>query len=85
MSRIAFSRADQLGLDQRWAILMRSPRCCFCGVRASQSELWVFRRTSTGLPVPSHCDSACETCAVKHHLEVMLPAWADKEVGRGKP
>lgn len=85
ISRLAFSEINEIGLPQRWAVLMRSPRCSRCGATSKDTELWVFRRIPTGLPIPVNCSVTCLACAASHRLEILLPKWHPRESRRGKP
>lgn len=77
-----FETVDFISLQHRWAVLMRSPRCTFCDKSALESELIVYKRIATGLPIPSHCDTVCAACAAAQGVEVIRPLWNPKEMGR---
>ena len=85
MDRLGFMTVDEIGLPQRWSILMRSRSCYSCAVTAKIDELWIFRRIRTGLAIPANCSSTCVSCAKKNNLEILLPQWDQKELGRAKP
>lgn len=80
-----FSALDEITLAHRWSVLIRSRRCVKCGASPKETELWVYRRVKTGLPIPSNCSVACVPCATSHRLEVLLPKWSQREDVRGKP
>jgi hypothetical protein len=85
ISRLDFSDINEIGLAQRWAVLMRSSHCSKCGATSKDAELWIFRRIPTGLPIPVNCSVTCLACATSHHLEILLPKWQPRESKRGKP
>jgi hypothetical protein len=85
MDRLGFMRVNEISLAQRWSILMRSRSCHNCLITARNEELWIFRRIRTGLAIPANCSSTCVGCAKKNNLEILLPQWDQKELGRGKP
>jgi 5-methylcytosine-specific restriction endonuclease McrA len=72
-----------IGLKHRWSILMRGRLCEQCGSATGSSELWVYRRIRTGLPVPVNCGVICEGCAQTRKPEILSPLWIDQEKGRG--
>jgi len=71
-----------IALKQRWSVLMRDRCCEHCGSTTEETELWVYRRIRTGLPVPVNCGVACANCARTKLLEVLTPIWAAREQGR---
>lgn len=80
--RTQFDAVDFISLQHRWAVLMRSPHCAFCQKSSLESELVVYKRIPTGLPIPSHCDTACTACAAAQTIEVIAPLWNPKEMAR---
>lgn len=76
---------SKLALDHRWTVLMRDRRCLSCGLGPSQTELWVYRRIRTGLPIPANCAANCATCALRDNRELLTPVWDTKEAGRQVP
>lgn len=82
MRRLDFQDPNKIGLAQRWAVLMRQPSCEVCGAETTDAELWAYRRVPTGLPVPSHCSTACGPCSSARGFEVLPPMWDVKEVSR---
>jgi len=85
MGRVDFTAINEIGLPQRWCVLMRSRLCYDCGATVRDTELWIFRRIKTGLPIPVNCSSTCVVCAKRNKLEILLPKWVQKELGRNKP
>lgn len=85
LSRKDFSTVNQITLLHRWAVLMRTRKCVKCEARPTQTELWVYRRVSTGLPIPANCSLSCINCASRLNLEILLPKWMDEETNRSKP
>jgi hypothetical protein len=83
--RVDLSGASQISLQHRWIVLMRSNRCTSCRRNNRESELWVYRVVSTGLPIPANCGVACGPCAIAGKLEILLPKWAARETSRVKP
>jgi hypothetical protein len=83
--RVDLSGANQIALQHRWIVLMRSKRCKSCNHGTRESELWVFRVISTGLPIPANCGVACGPCAIARNWEILLPKWAATETSRVRP
>ncbi len=83
IGRKDISATSVIGLTHRWSVLMRERQCEYCEASTTEAELWVYRRITTGLPVPVNCGATCENCAVSRKLEILTPRWASKEAGRG--
>lgn len=79
LGRNEFEGSSRIDLRHRIAVLLRAQRCDHCTGDPSMTELWVYRRVPTGLPIPSNCGAACSDCAQTHHLEVLLPLWVLRE------
>lgn len=75
--------AGIIGLKHRWSVLMRGRVCEHCGCSTDSSELWVYRRIKTGLPVPVNCGVICEGCAQSKKPDILEPTWVAQEGGRG--
>jgi len=82
ISRSDFETPNVISRQHRWAVLMRGRRCCFCDKTVLSTEIFVFRRTSTGLPVPSHCGLSCLSCGVDNLVDFLVPAFHPGEIGR---
>lgn len=76
---------NSLELTHRWIVLRRTPECSQCGLDSRHTELWIYRRVRTGIPIPSNCSVACETCARarRSDLDLLTVKWHDSERGRG--
>lgn len=79
VSRSDFDSIKQLSLLHRWAVLMRTRKCIKCESLPLNTELWVYRRISTGLPIPANCSITCVSCAKIYSLEVLVPKWDPSE------
>lgn len=84
------ARTDPFGTGQitqqhRWSVLMRTKACVSCAKTASQTELWVYKRVSTGLSIPANCSTTCDQCASAEKLNILTPMWAPKEAHRKLP
>jgi hypothetical protein len=84
IGRNEISATSTIGLKHRWSVLMRERECEYCEASTAVAELWVYRRITTGLPVPVNCGTTCENCAVSRRLEILAPSWVSKEAGRGR-
>jgi len=82
MTRIGFGELAKLDREHRWAVLMRGRECDECTAGVTEAELWVYRRVSTGLPIPANCSVTCLRCGTRRGLEILEPAWAPGEEGR---
>jgi hypothetical protein len=80
-----FVRPNEISLAHRWSVLMRSRRCVSCGRNPKQTELWIYRRILTGLPIPANCAVTCPDCANSNSLEILRPQWAVGETNRVLP
>jgi hypothetical protein len=85
LMRAGFENPDRVGLDGRWAVLVRARRCEFCGIEPLRAELWVFRRVKTGLPIPANCSATCGPCAKARGSEILQPQWLPEEAGQTLP
>ncbi len=85
LDRLAFQRCDEIGLAQRWTILMRERRCDSCGKGPRDVELWAYLRVPTGLSIPANCSACCLKCASSGAKLLINPTWDPNEAGRGRP
>jgi hypothetical protein len=85
LDRLAFERTEQIGLAQRWAVLMRERRCDKCRRTPAECELWPYKRIATGLAIPANCSATCISCMTTGSREPLAPAWHPEESLRGTP
>jgi hypothetical protein len=85
-ARSDFDDTRLIPLRPRWSVLMRSRNCALCSKTPRETELWVYRRIRTGLPIPANCAATCLPCARSNKLELIKPRWFEPfEARRGMP
>ena len=82
-----FNRNDflvdgEITLKHRWTVLRRTNHCTKCLKKPQETEIWVFRRIKTGLPVPSNCSSICLYCSSNEGVEILKPIFIGEESRR---
>jgi len=66
-------------IESRWIVLVRDRACDSCKKGPLEIELGVYRKISTGLPIPQYCAATCFECAVINSKEVLATAWCSEE------
>ena len=83
-----FERNDFLDLGKvrlthRWTVLCRDGKCEACSASAKDRELFVYKRVSTGLAIPTNCSTICAPCSVANGKEPLSVDWNPLESSRG--
>lgn len=78
-----FQDLEKVSLKHRWTVLCRDGKCDDCGIRARDSELFVYKRINTGLAIPTNCSTTCLPCSVNMGINPLAVDWLANEVGRG--
>ena len=71
--------------ETRWAILARDTECDTCKQNPTDVELGIYRKISTGLPIPQFCAATCANCALAEGKEILSVKWDNLESTRSFP